>query len=142
MAAMYFPISTETPAKEEARLLLTVHHLAIDGVSWRLLLEDVESAYCALQESKPIALPPKTASYKAWSTALAEYAERPEVRAQIDYWLAVPDATAAELPLDHAAGLNIEESTETVTARLTTGQTELLLRQVPPCTIRKSMTCC
>jgi amino acid adenylation domain-containing protein/non-ribosomal peptide synthase protein (TIGR01720 family) len=131
MAAMYFPISTETPAKEEARLLLTVHHLAIDGVSWRLLLEDVESAYRALQEARPIALPPKTASYKAWSKTLAEYAERPEVRAQIDYWLAVPDATAAELPLDHAAGLNIEESTETVTARLTTGQTALLLRQVP-----------
>jgi len=127
LAAMYFSMGS----KEEARLLLTVHHLAIDGVSWRLLLEDVESAYRALQESRPIALPSKTASYKAWSKALAEYAERPEVRAQIDYWRAVPGATAAGLPIDHAAGLNIEESTETVTARLTTDQTELLLRQVP-----------
>lgn len=131
MAAMYFPISTEMSATEEARLLLTVHHLVMDGVSWRLLLEDVESAYRALQESKPVTLPPKTASYQAWSAALAEYAERPEMRAQIDYWRAVPDATAAELPIDHAEGLNIEESTETVTVRLTTEQTALLLRQVP-----------
>src|SRR5579864_4873665 len=130
LAAMYFTMGTEA-TKEGARLLLTVHHLVIDGVSWRLLLEDVESAYRALQESKPIALPSKTASYKAWSEALAEYAERPDVRAQIDYWRAVPDATAAELPIDHAAGLNIEESTETVTATLTAEQTELLLRQVP-----------
>lgn len=130
LAAMYFLMGAETSAKE-ARLLLTVHHLAIDGVSWRLLLEDVESAYSALQESKPIALPPKTASYKTWSEALAGYAERPEVRAQIDYWRAVPDAMSSELPMERAAGLNTEESTQTVTIRLTAGQTALLLRQVP-----------
>jgi len=127
LAAMFFSMGTEKPG----RLLLTVHHLAIDGVSWRLLLEDVESAYSALQESKQISLPSRTASYKAWSAALAAYAERPEVRAQSDYWGTVPDATAAELPLDHAAGLNIEESTETVTVTLTAEQTELLLRQAP-----------
>ncbi|HSK45712.1 MAG TPA: amino acid adenylation domain-containing protein, partial [Candidatus Binatia bacterium] len=131
LGAMYFPMGTETAGKEEARLLLTVHHLAIDGVSWRLLLEDVEIAYWALQESKQIVLPSPTASYKAWSSALAAYAERPEVRAQIDCWRSAPDVTAAELPVDHASGLNIEESTETVMATLTAEQTELLLRQVP-----------
>ncbi|HZI58071.1 MAG TPA: amino acid adenylation domain-containing protein, partial [Verrucomicrobiae bacterium] len=127
LAVMFFPMDAEQPG----RLLLTVHHLAIDGVSWRLLLEDVESAYWALQESKQIALPSRTDSYKAWSAALAAYAERPEVRAQSDYWRTVPDAVAVELPLDHVAGLNIEESTETVAATLTAEQTELLLRQVP-----------
>ncbi len=100
LAAMFFPMGSEQPG----RLLLTVHHLAIDGVSWRLLLEDVESAYWALQESKQIALPSRTASYKAWSAALGAYAERPDVQAQIDYWRAVPDATAAQLPLDHCGG--------------------------------------
>jgi amino acid adenylation domain-containing protein/non-ribosomal peptide synthase protein (TIGR01720 family) len=127
ISAMLFPMGPEEPG----RLLLTVHHLAIDGVSWRLLLEDVENAYWSLQEPKQKALPSKTASYKAWSAALAAYAERPEVLAQIDYWRAVRDASPAELPVDHAAGLNFEESTETVTAMLTAEQTELLLRQVP-----------
>jgi amino acid adenylation domain-containing protein/non-ribosomal peptide synthase protein (TIGR01720 family) len=127
IAAMYFPMGAEQPG----RLLLTVHHLVIDGVSWRLLLEDVESAYCSLQESKQVALPARAASYKAWSAALAEYAERPDVQAQIDYWSAMPDAAAAELPVDHATGLNIEESTETVTATLSAEQTASLLRQVP-----------
>jgi amino acid adenylation domain-containing protein/non-ribosomal peptide synthase protein (TIGR01720 family) len=127
IAAMFFPMAPEKPC----RLLLTVHHLAIDGVSWRLLLEDMESAYSALQESRPVALPPTTASFKAWSAALAGYAERPEVRAQIEYWLTVADAASAEFPVDHTAGLNIEESTETVTIGLTANQTELLLRQVP-----------
>ena len=127
LAAMFFPMGPEQPG----RLLLTVHHLAIDGVSWRLLLEDVESAYWTLQESKQITLPSRTASYKSWSAALTAYAERPEVQAQSDYWRAVPDAPSAQLPLDHVAGLNTEESTKTVTATLTADQTELLLRQVP-----------
>ena len=79
------------------------YHLAIDGVSWRLLLEDVESAYWALREEKQINLPSPTASYKAWSAALGAYAERPEVRAQRDYWRAVPDSAAAEVPVDSTA---------------------------------------
>jgi non-ribosomal peptide synthase protein (TIGR01720 family) len=127
MAAMYCPMGPDKPG----RLLLTVHHLAIDGVSWRLFLEDVESAYWALQESKSISLPSPTASYKAWSAALSAYAERPEVQAQSAYWRAVPDSAAAEIPVDHAAGSNTEDSTETVTAKLTAEQTELLLRQLP-----------
>ena len=127
IAAMFFPMGPEKPG----RLLLTVHHLAIDGVSWRLLLEDVESAYWELHESTQIALPSRTASYKTWAAALAAYAKQPEVLAQIDYWRAVPDTASAALPQDHATGLNIEESTETVTATLTDEQTELLLRQVP-----------
>lgn len=127
IAAMYFPFGEE----KEGRLLLTVHHLAIDGVSWRLLIEDVESAYWALQQSRPVALPPRTASYRAWSAALDAFAKRPEVKAQRDYWRTVPEAAAAELPLDHALGPNCEESTETVTAMLTADQTELLLRRVP-----------
>jgi len=89
ITAMYFPMGSitptetpiETPAQEPRALLLTVHHLAIDGVSWRPLLEDIESAYLALQESRPVALPSNTASYKTWSAALAAYAKRPEVQA-------------------------------------------------------------
>ena len=127
LAAMFFPMGPDKPG----RLLLTVHHLVIDGVSWRLLLEDVESAYWALQESKQVALPSRTASYKAWSAALGAYAERPEVQGQSDYWRTLADAPSAQLPRDHEAGLNTEESTETVTATLTADQTELLLRQIP-----------
>ena len=127
LAAMYFSMGPEKPG----RLLLTVHHLAIDGVSWRPILEDVEHAYWALQESKQIAFSPGTASYKAWSAALGEYAKRPEVHAQVDFWRTVPNAPSAELPLDYPAGPNSEGSTECVTASLTAEQTELLLRQVP-----------
>jgi amino acid adenylation domain-containing protein/non-ribosomal peptide synthase protein (TIGR01720 family) len=127
IAASYFPMGANKPG----RLLLAVHHLAIDGVSWRLLLEDVESAYTALENSKPAALPPATASYRTWSAALGAYGQRAEVEAQTAYWQSAPDAAAAALPVDHSAGLNTEESTETVTLKLTPEQTDALLRRIP-----------
>ncbi|ORC50833.1 hypothetical protein BZK31_27780, partial [Pseudomonas floridensis] len=48
----------------EQRLLLVIHHLVVDGVSWRVLLEDLQQAYQALAAGQPVALPGKTSSLK------------------------------------------------------------------------------
>jgi non-ribosomal peptide synthase protein (TIGR01720 family) len=127
LAATHFPMGPGRPG----RLLITAHHLVIDGVSWRLLLEDAESAYWALQDTKQPKLPPTTASYKSWSAALAAYAGRLAVQAEITYWQGVLDNTSTALPVDHSGGLNTEDSTETVTVKLTAEQTEILLRRIP-----------
>src|SRR5437660_2394459 len=55
------------------RLLLAIHHLAVDGVSWRILLEDLETACGQVQRGEPISLPPKTTSFKHWAERLTEY---------------------------------------------------------------------
>ena len=52
------------------RLLLAIHHLAVDGVSWRILIEDLEAAYRALQAGAPVELPTPSASFRRWSQAL------------------------------------------------------------------------
>jgi hypothetical protein len=49
------------------RLLMVIHHLAIDIVSWRIVLEDLQSAYEQAARVQQIALPAKTSSFKAWS---------------------------------------------------------------------------
>ncbi len=64
------------------RLLIAVHHLVIDGVSWRILLEDMENLYKSQLEEK---LPLKTTSFKEWSQKLESYAD--EKSLDIDYWL-------------------------------------------------------
>src|SRR5699024_4596322 len=56
------------------RLFWVIHHLAVDGVSWRILMEDLKNAYLQLQEGGEITLPPKTSSYKDWAYNLKEYA--------------------------------------------------------------------
>lgn len=63
------------------RLLIAVHHLVIDGVSWRILLEDIEKLYKSRLEEE---LPLKTTSFKEWSERLNNYAGQTPV--DIDYW--------------------------------------------------------
>ncbi|MBR0960066.1 non-ribosomal peptide synthetase [Bradyrhizobium japonicum] len=68
------------------RLLLAIHHLVVDGVSWRILLEDLASAYDQLQRSSPVTLPPKSDSYASWSERLHAYAATAEIAAELPYW--------------------------------------------------------
>lgn len=59
----------------DSYLLIAIHHLVVDGLSWRLLLEDLNTAYVALAMGARPVLPPKTASYKAWAEGLVESVE-------------------------------------------------------------------
>jgi amino acid adenylation domain-containing protein len=83
-----------------ARLLLVVHHLAIDGVSWRILLEDLETALAQLERREPVRLPAPPTSLRQWAQGLAEAAASPELATELDWWLAVPHTRAAPLPVD------------------------------------------
>ncbi len=121
LRAVYFDLG----ADRTGRLLLTVHHLAVDGVSWRILLEDLERA-CAGEM-----LPPKTTSFRDWALRLAEHARAPEVEAELPYWLALADAPAAPLPVDLPGGTNTEGRARTVTVVLPESETRALLQDVP-----------
>lgn len=77
------------------RLLIAVHHLVVDGVSMRVLVEDLATAYRAVLEGAEIVLPARTTSFRGWSLALAAYANSARVRGQADYWRSVPDTQAA-----------------------------------------------
>lgn len=80
------------------RLLLAIHHLVVDGVSWRILLEDLAFAYDQLERGSPVALPPKTDSYASWAERLHGYAAIAEIAAELPHWL---DCDAgASLPCD------------------------------------------
>ena len=64
------------------RLLWILHHLVVDGVSWRLLLDDLELGYQQLARGEMIQLPPKSASLQQWAAALTAYARSGPLREQ------------------------------------------------------------
>lgn len=70
----------------KTRILVVVHHLVIDGVSWRILLDDMETIYNAFMQTGRITLPAKTHSYRQWGNALMEYAKAEKCREEISYW--------------------------------------------------------
>lgn len=68
-------------------LLLVVHHLATDAVSWYVLLAALAEAWTALDGGAELALTPEYTSYRDWSQLLEDRALEPEVSSQRDYWL-------------------------------------------------------
>jgi amino acid adenylation domain-containing protein/non-ribosomal peptide synthase protein (TIGR01720 family) len=115
----------------DARLLLIVHHLAVDGVSWRILLEDLEIAYRQLAKGEPVRLPAKTTSFKRWSEELTKYTQSRELARESLYWLAPDRGRAEPLPRDFPGGSNTSDSRRLVVAELDEEQTRKLLQEAP-----------
>src|SRR5262249_20106637 len=65
------------------RVFLVAHHLIVDGVSWRVLLDDLAAAYDTADAD---AVRPRTASFQEWSAALEAHARSPRLLAEIPYW--------------------------------------------------------
>ncbi|MGO1081365.1 condensation domain-containing protein, partial [Inquilinus sp. CA228] len=85
------------------RLLLAIHHLVVDGVSWRILLEDLEAAYAMAGEA--IALPETSSSFGSWGKTLQAYAASPELLAELPYWQGVLDGPSG-FPVARPEGAN------------------------------------
>ncbi|MDR1158047.1 MAG: amino acid adenylation domain-containing protein [Oscillospiraceae bacterium] len=68
------------------RLLLTAHHLVVDSISWKYIIEDFIVAYRLILEERPVVLPDKTDAYLLWANSLSRYFDRPETAGEIRYW--------------------------------------------------------
>jgi amino acid adenylation domain-containing protein/non-ribosomal peptide synthase protein (TIGR01720 family) len=117
--------------QKASRLLIVIHHLVVDGVSWRILLEDFAHAYQQLSQGQAIHLPPKTTSFKQWAERLQEYAQSAELQQERDYWLAELQKPFSRLPVDYSGGDNTEASACSVSVSLSQNETQELLQQVP-----------
>jgi non-ribosomal peptide synthase protein (TIGR01720 family) len=110
------------------RLLIVVHHLVMDGISWRILFEDIDTLYQQYQQGNPLELPLKTDSFKYWAEQLHQYADSDAFLEEKDYWLQL-ESTAADtltLPKDFA-GENRFKDAVTLSFRLNPAETEQLL---------------
>ena len=114
-----------------SRLLLIVHHLAVDGVSWRILLSDFQTAYQQVSQRKVIQLPPKTTSFKQWAERLRKYAHSAALQQELEYWLAKPRQQPVPIPVDFPGGNNTIAEASTISVALSVEETKALLREVP-----------
>jgi non-ribosomal peptide synthase protein (TIGR01720 family) len=113
------------------RLFVVIHHLAVDGVSWRVLMEDMLTAYGQAARGEDIQLPLKTTSIKQWATRLTEIAQSPEMRRDLEFWISSVGQRDVPLPRDRADGENTEESADHVAFSLDAIGTTALLVAVP-----------
>ncbi|QGA51172.1 non-ribosomal peptide synthase/polyketide synthase [Pseudomonas brassicacearum] len=120
-----------TLADGSQRLLLVIHHLVVDGVSWRILFEDLQSAYRQLSSDQALQLPPKTTSARAWAEHLQGYAGSTPLQEELAYWQAQLDGVDGQLPMDNPQGGQQNRLALTVRSRLDASLTRQLLQDAP-----------
>jgi amino acid adenylation domain-containing protein/non-ribosomal peptide synthase protein (TIGR01720 family) len=111
-------------------LFLTLHHLVVDGVSWRIVRDDLERAVADLEAGRAAGLGDKSTSFRAWSAALRAYASSPALAAEAEYWHAQGSGGVAPLPA-LGPGDRSRHGARTVTVRLGVEETRALLHDVP-----------
>ena len=97
--AVWFDLGSERPG----RLLFVIHHLAIDGVSWRILIPDLAAAWQAIATGQRPSLVPCGTSFRSWAERLSAEAQEPERVKELEFWtktLSLPDAGICKDPLD------------------------------------------
>lgn len=107
------------------RLFIVIHHLVIDGVSWRILFEDFAHLYELIKEQKYLCLPNKTSSYAVWGKSLKNYLET--IRPDLDYWLAI-GKNADAIPCDIVADKLLNAGKKTLFIELNKSDTGKLLK--------------
>ena len=121
----------ELGPRQPERLLIIVHHLAIDGVTWRIFVDDLHTAYQQLSKGESVALLSKSSSFKQWAERLVEHAQSVEMQAELPYWKSICEGETQTLPLDFPDGVNDEASSRTFEVSLDVDQTHSLLWDVP-----------
>ncbi|NKQ18771.1 MupA/Atu3671 family FMN-dependent luciferase-like monooxygenase [Brevibacillus laterosporus] len=111
-------------------LLIAIHHLVVDGISWRILLEDLASGYMQVLNGEAIYFQDKTDSFKEWSTELHVYANSQTLRKESSYWEQLANVPMVSLPQDHIVIDDCMQDSKTLTMHLNPEETNHLLKEV------------
>ena len=114
----------KTPLRTE--VMIAVHHLLIDSVSWHIFIEDLHTAVEAYRQGRTPKLPLKTASFQQWAMLTEDYSKSDELEKERDYWRIVAD----EIPNGKLKQFSWEEgNVKQVTISLNSAQTEQLITE-------------
>ncbi|HLP47621.1 MAG TPA: condensation domain-containing protein, partial [Candidatus Kapabacteria bacterium] len=109
------------------RLLIVIHHLVIDGISWRILFEDIETLYGQYDRGEKLVLPPKTDSYKRWAEQLTQYANSKNFLKEKSYWQKIASGEVPSIPGDFPIAENLNKDFTGTSFTLNEKETERLL---------------
>ncbi|WP_189030948.1 non-ribosomal peptide synthetase [Nocardia rhizosphaerihabitans] len=120
------------PGGPGGRLVLAAHHLAVDAVSWRILIADLMAAWAAVTEGAVPQLSPVGTSLRTWAHALHAAASATEWTDELDYWRGVLDTAQPPLgarPLDPSR--DVGAAVDRIEIRIPAETSVPLLRHLP-----------
>ncbi|MCY9393355.1 amino acid adenylation domain-containing protein, partial [Bacillus haynesii] len=110
-------------------LLIIIHHLVVDGISWRILFEDLALGYSQLSNGEKVEFYPKTASYQEYARHITEYSKTEKLLGEKQYWLKAICDDVEFLEMNEDAGVFKVEDSKTFSTELETEETARLLRE-------------
>ncbi|GAE10052.1 long-chain-fatty-acid-CoA ligase [Paenibacillus sp. JCM 10914] len=114
----------------EPRMFIVAHHLVIDGVSWRILFEDLHTLILQDNSGEELRLPAKTTSFLDWAQMINEFALKEEMKQEKAYWSAQVLTEINGFPVDNPSGRNMEGSIAIVQNEFSEEDTSALLSEV------------
>lgn len=114
---------------KEKYLLLIIHHLILDGISFSIFVEDLEKVYRQIINNKKILLPAKTTSFGTWAFRLREIVKKEEIKQELEYWVSQFKNYSA-LPVDFNKGPDNEGSGTSIYNFLNEKKSEILIKSV------------
>ncbi|WP_280479606.1 non-ribosomal peptide synthetase [Nocardia cyriacigeorgica] len=126
------PVGAAGARTEPGRLIVVLHHLAVDAVSWRILVPDLIAAWAQVSAGTVPVLAETGASMRRWSHALTEQAHSEHFVAELDYWRSVvdgPDPLIGPRALDPA--IDLSDTLRTVEVDVSADVTAVLLADLP-----------
>ena len=118
---------------------LTAHHTVVDGVSWRVWMDDLETAYGQALRGENIKLPAKTHTYRDYAEAMKAFRSSYALSLEIPYW---KDVEARMLRPETSDNKDYTRRFETLSAAMTQGDTDAFLRARLNVLALRSTTCC
>ncbi|ENT5108534.1 non-ribosomal peptide synthase/polyketide synthase [Pseudomonas aeruginosa] len=113
------------------RLLLVIHHLVVDGVSWRILFEDLQTAYRQLLAGQTVELPAKTSAFRDWAERLQAFAGDGGLDGELAYWQGQLQDASSDLPCLDPQGDQSNRHARSVSCGLDAEATRQLLQEAP-----------
>ncbi|MEV0293655.1 amino acid adenylation domain-containing protein [Nocardia sp. NPDC050710] len=115
------------------RLVVVIHHIAVDGVSWRVLIPDFVAAWAQLESGRSPRLPAAGTSMRRWAHSLREQADGAQCLAEVEQWRALlrgPDPLFTDRPLDPR--IDVSSTVRRITVELDETTTSAVVTALPP----------
>ncbi|WJG09754.1 non-ribosomal peptide synthetase/type I polyketide synthase [Aliiglaciecola sp. LCG003] len=130
---LYRFVMLDNPLNNDVTLLIVIHHLLVDIVSFNIILDDMRSAWLAVKAGRPVKLPAKTISFQDFAAGLQQYSTSQQCQQDYQYWREYENLTLLGLPVDSQHGDNAVSSASqqtlildsATTARMTKGLSKL-----------------
>jgi amino acid adenylation domain-containing protein/non-ribosomal peptide synthase protein (TIGR01720 family) len=110
------------------RLFWTAHHLVVDGVSWRILLEDLAVAYAAIAAGQTAPRPVRTMSFGRWTRAVGSAVANGLLTDETAFWTELSKRAEPKLPYDFTREAGTVADLRIISATLPGEVTERLLQ--------------